>query len=183
MAEKPLDKSGEVRSRQILFPVELDNYLAEQKELTGVPVVEQVRRAVLREANRLPVLGRIPCGEPREVFEDMVEERVVVGDSLRTLPGDFLLRAYGDSMVGDGIESGDLVLIRPQQTCNPNEIAAVMVNSPMGWQSTLKRVQFELGSNMVTLCPMNPRYEPIIIEATEDTLRICGVYRGLIRRY
>ena len=55
--------------------------------------------------------------------------------------GDFLLRVRGDSMIGDGIHDGDLVLLRPEVEVQPGEVAAVHTGD--SYESTLKHVYFE----------------------------------------
>jgi repressor LexA len=66
-------------------------------------------------------------------------EAVSVGRQPR--PGDFLLRITGDSMCGDGILEGDLVLLRPNVEVQQGEIAAVLWSESGGeCEATLKRV-------------------------------------------
>ena len=68
-----------------------------------------------------PVSGDIACGSPIYVEEQY--------DDSFPIPTDFIgkgeyfwLRAKGDSMTNAGIDSGDLVLIRKQNTANDNEL-------------------------------------------------------------
>lgn len=170
------------KRKEVAFPETMLTALENIAIREDSDVNKIVRRACEHEVSRLPVLGDIPCGSPADVLDQWTEEYINVGDTLRTRVGDFLLRCYGDSMIGDGIEEGDLVQIRPQQTCDNNEIAAVMVNTPFGWQSTLKRVRFEVGSTVVKLQPMNPAHSAIEIDTKNEELRVCGVYKGLLRR-
>lgn len=145
-------------------------------------VAKIIDRACEKEVNRLPVLGNIPCGPLAEVQEEEIEGYANAGDLLKVREGDFFLRAFGDSMTGDGIETGDLVLIRPQPTCDNDEVAAVMVETPLGWQTTLKRVLFEDGSFVVTLKPMNPKHKPIKVDVSKEELKVIGIFKGLVRQ-
>lgn len=84
------------------------------------------------EVQRVPLLGRIACGEPilaDESFECYVE----VGTRIRC---DFCLKAHGDSMVNARIHDGDIVFIRQQDAVENGEIAAVLIDD----EATLKRV-------------------------------------------
>ncbi|MEQ1861710.1 MAG: S24 family peptidase [Chthoniobacteraceae bacterium] len=126
-------------------------------------------------AGGLPVLGTIPAGPLAEAFsraEDIVEP----GGLLKTRAGDFLLRVRGESMIGDGIHDGDLVLLRPDIGLQAGEIAAVHAGE--SYESTLKHVHFEQGQ--VRLRASNPDFEDIIVRAS-DWRGIAGVYRGLVR--
>jgi len=124
---------------------------------------------------RLPVLGVIAAGSPQEAIQqaDTWVERL---DELLSIhPGDFLLTVHGESMIGDGIFPGDLVLIRPQETAERGEIAAVMVGKE---EATLKRFYPEPPSH-VRLVPSNPTMQEMVFPAEE--VRVIGRYRGLIR--
>ena len=103
----------------------------------------------------VPVLGRIPAGVPLMAVEDIEGyEPVTVSDPKNC----FYLRVEGDSMIGAGIQSGDLVLIRMQSSAENGQIVACQVN---GDEATLKRFHQQI--NTVLLMPENPKYEPIIV--------------------
>src|SRR4029077_294538 len=90
--------------------------------------------------------------------------------------GDFLLRVRGESMIGDGILDGDLVLLRPNVDVQPGEIAAVHTGD--SYESTLKHVHFE--KEGVRLRASNPAYPDLLIPKPEWR-GVAGVYRGLVR--
>jgi repressor LexA len=124
----------------------------------------------------LPVLGEIPAGPLAEALAQpisIVEE----DDLLSWRPGDFLLQVKGNSMIGDGILPGDLVLLRPDAEILQGEIAAVHARDE--YEGTLKHVFVE--PNQVRLRASNPTCEDILVSA-QDWRGVAGVYRGLIRR-
>lgn len=123
----------------------------------------------------LPVLGSIPAGPLTEAISQ-AEEVVETGSLLRHRAGDFLLRVRGESMIGDGIHDGDLVLLRPEVNVEPGEIAAVHAGDH--YESTLKHVHFEPGQ--VRLRASNPAFADIVVPASEWR-GVAGVYRGLVR--
>lgn len=123
----------------------------------------------------VPILGSIPAGPLKEAIAQ-TEEIVEWNDVLKSRPGDFLLRAAGDSMIGDGILNSDLVLLRPQVELIPGEIAAVHAGD--NYESTLKRVFFE--KEQVRLRAGNPAYKDILIPLSEWR-GVAGVFRGLVR--
>ena len=84
----------------------------------------------------VPLVGRIACGEPI-LAEENIEDYV---DRPRHIRADFALECKGDSMVGAGIRSGDVVYIRAQPEVENGQIAAVMVD---GDEATLKRFYFD----------------------------------------
>lgn len=107
----------------------------------------------------VPVLGRIAAGVPISAVEEVEGyEPVTVSDPENC----YYLRVDGDSMIGAGIQSGDLVLIRQQPTADPGQIVACKVN---GDEATLKR--FRKQGETVLLMPENPNYEPIVVPAKD----------------
>jgi repressor LexA len=182
--KKTPQRSREIKGKryQMSFTPSLWESLENLADSEPTDVAKIIDRACEKEVSRLPVLGNIPCGPLAEVQEQEIQEYANVGDLLKIRKGDFLLRAYGDSMTGDGIENGDLVLIRPQESCDNGQIAAVMVETPFGWQSTLKHVMFGTNSKKITLKPMNPAHEPIVIDVSKEELKVLGVFKGLVRQ-
>lgn len=137
-----------------------------------VALTSRARRAL--GGGGLPVLGAIPAGPLAEAVREADDVREP-GDLLPWRDGDFLLRVKGDSMTGDGILDRDLVLIRPDVALHSGEIAAVLVGEEH--ETTLKRV-FARGAE-VTLRASNPLYADRTLPA--ETVKIAGVFRGLIR--
>lgn len=125
-------------------------------------------------AGGLPLLGSIPAGPLAEAIAT-ADEVVEPNDLLPWREGDFLLRVRGDSMTGDGIFDRDLVLIRPNIELRQGEIAAVLLGD--AHETTLKHV-FSKGDKVI-LHASNPEYSDLTVPA--ETVKIAGVYRGLVR--
>ena len=123
----------------------------------------------------LPLLGNIPAGPLAEALAQPADF-IDPGSLLPHRTGDFLLRVRGDSMIGDGIHHGDLVLLRPDVEVQPGEIAAVHTGE--SYESTLKHVHFE--KEGVRLRASNPAYPDLFIPEG-DWRGVAGVYRGLVR--
>lgn len=121
----------------------------------------------LQPMARVPLMGRIACGEPI-LAEENIEEYV---DQPRHIQADFALECKGDSMVGAGIRSGDVVYIRSQPEVENGQIAAVLVD---GDEATLKRFYFD--GQVVQLVAENPQYAPMVFvgEDISKRLRVIG---------
>lgn len=116
---------------------------------------------------KIPVLGKIACGDPILVEENYGEYRY---ESPDRLPSGRLvyLEAKGDSMAPT-IPDGSLVLIREQGNVENGEIAAVLLNG--NTEATLKRVKKQ--GKAIILMPDNPKHNPIIVNA-ENPAKIIG---------
>ena len=101
---------------------------------------------------RLPILGRISCGVPL-LAEENLEGYVDLPENLFGSGQFFFLRAKGDSMIDAGIQNGDLVLIRQQETAELGEIVVALVNDME--DATLKRFYPEPEQQRIRLHPEN----------------------------
>ena len=122
----------------------------------------------------LPLLGVIPAGPLSEAVAQ-TGEIVETGDILPHRPGDFLLRVRGDSMTGDGILDGDLVLLRPGVEVPHRAIAAVCVGDER--EGTLKRVLYE--GERVRLKASNPAFKDFTVSAAR--VHFAGLLKGVVR--
>lgn len=104
----------------------------------------------LPEMQKVPIVGHIACGEPI-LAEQNIEGYV---DAPIDVHVDFALICKGDSMIDAGIQNGDAVFIRIQETVENGEIAAVRIDD----EATLKRVYWD-GDTLV-LMPANNAYAP-----------------------
>lgn len=116
---------------------------------------------------KLPLLGRIACGEP--IYAEEMHESYVSASG--RLDADFCLLASGDSMIGARIYDGDLVFIRSQDSVDNGDIAAVIIND----EATLKRVYYYPEEGKLILSPENTRYAPLVYMKGElDSIKILG---------
>ena len=129
----------------------------------------------------LPLLGSIAAGFPIEVYPDTQLKAVPL--NLFSRPDApvhsselFMLSVRGDSMMGDGIHSGDWVILKRSQDARSGETVAALLNG----EATLKRLIRKRGQ--IELHPANPEY-PVITVTGSDRFEIQGILIGLIRRY
>lgn len=111
---------------------------------------------------RIPLVGQIACGMPI-LAEQNVEDYVDLPGHIRA---DFALTCKGESMIGAGIRTGDIVYIRKQEEVENGQIAAVMVGND---EATLKRVYAKEG--VVQLVAENPSIAPAVFIG-EETAQI-----------
>ncbi len=121
----------------------------------------------------LPLLGEVPAG-PLRLASPEIEEWVPVpagwGREQR-----FILRVRGDSMVGDHIRDGDLVVVDPRLEGGEGEIVVALV----GDEATVKRLHRE--GRRAELRSSNPAYPPIPLEEGGEEVRVLGRVVSLLR--
>ena len=135
--------------------------------------LEVMPRDAARPPVHVPLLGRVAAGNPLEPVE--VPESVALPEEMLGRGETFALRVQGDSMVGDGILDGDVVVVESR---NAVENGATVVALVRG-EATLKRFFRERGR--VRLMPANERLAPIVAPAEDVEVR--GEVVALLRRY
>jgi repressor LexA len=152
------------------------------REVLGAGKVIPISRAAGRgppsRVVEVPIVGRVAAGQPilaEERIEDTVQvDGFLLGNAGRKVYG---LRVQGDSMIGDGIYSGDYIFVRKQLTANDGEIVVALI----GDEATVKRIYFE--GDRVRFQPSNPRMAPIYVRRDDfKSTMILGVVVGLYRR-
>jgi len=120
----------------------------------------------------LPVLGFIACGEPLEPYTD--PNATIALNSNLVKPGDksFVLQAKGDSMIDDGILSGDYVVVKEQRNAYNGDIVVAVLKNGF---ATLKRFYKE--ANRIRLQPANSTMSPIYVRDVEIRGKVVAVIR------
>jgi repressor LexA len=94
----------------------------------------------------------------------------------------FALRVRGESMIQAHICDGDLVLVRRQDSAQPNDIVVAMVESDSGEaEATVKR--FQRDGERVVLKPEHPTMAPIVVDPRRTPVKIIGKVVGLLRGF
>lgn len=121
----------------------------------------------LGDLDQVPVVGRIACGLPI-LAQENIEAYV---DLPRHIQADFALECKGDSMIGAGIRSGDVVYIHAQPEVENGQIAAVLIDEE---EATLKRFYFD--GRTAQLLAENTAYPPMVFVGAEigKHVRIVG---------
>jgi len=121
----------------------------------------------------VPLAGRIAAGAPIDAVQTPEYLRI---ESEYADKGCFALEVKGDSMIDDGIYSGDFVIVKPSPSPLNGEIVVALLEDG---SATLKRFFKENGG--FRLQPGNSQMEPIFVARSQD-LQIQGVVVGLFRR-
>lgn len=108
----------------------------------------------------VPLLGSIACGIPKYA-DGNIEEYIPLPVSLFGKGDFFLLHANGDSMIDAGINNGDLVLIKKQNTAEPGQVVVALMDD----EATLKRFYPEPKKKRIRLHPENKKMNDIYVES------------------
>ena len=125
------------------------------------------------EAVNAPLVGQVACGEPIEAYEN-IEGSFVLPAELYGRGELMLLKADGESMKNVGIDDGDYIVIRKQDTAEYGD----MVLAIIGTGGTVKTF-YPQEDGTIILHPENEHYKDIIVEEC----LIQGVVVGCMKRY
>ena len=128
------------------------------------------------DAMDIPMMGRIAAGVPIEAISHVSHHIAVPGSLLTGRGSHYALEVKGDSMIGAGINDGDIVVIREQQTAENGDIVVALVEDA---EATLKR--FRRRGSMIALEAANPAYETRVFP--DHMIKVQGKLVGLIRSY
>ena len=96
-------------------------------------------------------IGVIPCGEP-ETEEENIEEYVSLPVSLFGNGEFYILRATGDSMVDAGIEDGDMIVIKKQNTAAIGDIVVALDENQTNTLKVFAGTDFENKEAILAYC-------------------------------
>jgi len=167
----------EIAANTTLKRSSVHNYLVAMNETgmieyNGKDIITPNVRAMQQDARRVGVVGRVACGLPTDATEEL-EEYMNLPTSMVGNDETYILYASGESMIGAGIEDGDMVLVRRQETARDGDIVVAYVE---GEGNTLKRLRHE--GKRVLLHPENPEMDDIPAE----NLKIQGVALWIFKK-
>jgi len=123
-----------------------------------------------------PLLGKVSAGFPSEAYnylEDGIDFNKLLIKHKETT---FCLIAGGDSMKGDGIFKGDMLVI--DKLAEPYENAILVLS--IDGEFTLKRLKYGVG--YLELISSNPEQPSIFVREGEE-LRRWGVLKFVIKKF
>ncbi len=145
-----------------------------KKVLRYIPNISRgIELLNLRPAG-IPIYGSAPAGHPF-LSQENVLENFEVRNYISASNDVFGVYVKGDSMKDALLITGDLVFVDPKKSPRNGEIVVALVEG----EPTIKRYYEE--NNSVILKPENKKYNPIIVQHSDESFRVLGVVMGVIR--
>jgi repressor LexA len=121
----------------------------------------------------VPIVGEVACGMPMLAEQNIVDSIPISSKIAKPPHKYFLLKAKGDSMNKKGINNGDLVLVKLQQTAKNGDLIVALIND----EATIK--EFKVLDSAIALVPhsTNPKHKPIVLQ---DDFMIQGVVQKVL---
>ncbi|MCR4442934.1 MAG: XRE family transcriptional regulator [Peptococcaceae bacterium] len=143
-------------------------YLIWKNETTLKKKAAQQELPMVKETiyEYLPLIGRAAAGKPI-LIDEMVQGYIPVEAKNHQYTNCYLIEAVGDSMIGEGIEDGDLVIVRPQPAVDNGDVTLVRIDD----EATIK--YFHKENDVIFLKSANPKYDPMKF-SIHDNIAIIG---------
>ena len=149
--------------------VSVGRYESGMRRISGAV---EVAVSQLSSSIQIPMAGIVAAGLPIEPVAQ--SEWVQVPPSMVRYGETFALRVKGDSMIDNGILSGDLVVVRKQPSAQNGQTVVALVNREATIKTYFKR------SRHIELHPANAAMKPFVVTPA-DEFTIEGVLVGVIR--
>lgn len=120
----------------------------------------------------IPVVGEIACGTP-VLAEENITDYIQVSSELLGKGDFFILKAKGNSMINAGIDNGDYVVVRQQNTAEEGEIVVALIDN----DATLKRFFIDRINEKIILHPENDTMSDMIF----DKVEIQGIVKKVLK--
>jgi repressor LexA len=120
----------------------------------------------------ISLLGWTSAGEPIQMNIDY--DTVCVPQTM-VKKETFALKVKGNSMIEEGIEDGDIVIIERRKSAENGESVVVKINNE---EVTMKKLYIE--KNGVRLQPANAEMKPIFLQNAD--IEILGIVTGILRQ-
>ena len=105
-------------------------------------------------------MGKVAAGNPILAQENISEYIPVSSSLFGAKKADFALKVKGDSMTGDHILDGDIIIARSQNTADNGDIVVAII----GDEAVVKKIY--RSKDKIELRSSNPAYLPIEITAS-----------------
>ena len=133
-------------------------------------------RATVNSRLRIPFFASVVRAGFPSPAENYVERVCDLNDlCISNAEATYFVRVTGDSMTGDRIEEGDVLIVDCSREATEGKICVVWFNG----EHTVKRVHY--ADPLVVLLASNPAYPPIYVQLDDD-FRIFGVVTFVIQK-
>ena len=149
-----------------------------RKECNKFRTIELLVENEFQEKNedivKVPLLGKVACGNPIEAIERPNEFFDIPATLIPPKETIFTLECSGDSMINVGIYDGDYVIVQKQKVARNGDIVVALTDEN---EVTLKTFYKE--SDHIRLQPENDTMSPILLNDCTILGKAIGLYRKI----
>jgi repressor LexA len=148
--------------------------MQKKRVLKYVPNISRGIELLQEKLVGIPIYGSAPAGHPFMSQENVVDT-FQIRNYITASEDVFGIYVRGDSMKGAQLTNGDLLFVDPKREPRNGDIVVAAIKG----EPTIKRFYKE--DDTIKLQPENRRYQPIVVERSDENFKIYGVVVGMIR--
>jgi repressor LexA len=141
-----------------------------------VSSVDEIDRTEPRRAIAVPLYGPICCGDGGFVDDNIMEYISLPESWLSPSKEYFAQVARGDSMIGDGINVGDILIFEKTSTPKQGKVGCFCIDD----NDAMCKKYRVAGDGRIYLMPANPNYDPIPVDPEMEHFRCLGLLAFVI---
>lgn len=168
---------GSVKTLSEVFNVDINSLMEIDMQINNIKDAN-----IYNDANisfiKVPLYGDISCGKGSFVDDNIIDYIAVPDNNLNPNNEYFAQYAKGDSMINTGIDDGDVIVFEKTNILDDNKIGCFCIDEGI---ATCKK--FKKGPSYIQLIPMNPKYDPKVIDLENENFRIVGKLRKVIKDF
>lgn len=163
---------------QYIKKLEDKNLIQRYSKARGIRLLTPLKNSAFI---KIPLFGMADCGAPTAIAENYIEDKINISRKFITGNKDdyFFIKAQGDSMNKEGINSNDLILIRKTPYIKDKDVVLAIING----LATIKKYMVDK-DGVITLMPnsTNKTHQPIFLHP-DDNINICGKVVKIFKNY
>lgn len=134
--------------------------------------IEEVNSPIIANSIIIPLYNDISCGTGLFV-DDNVDEFISLPESLLSPSKEYFCQyASGDSMIGENINQGDLIVFEKNSQIQNGDIGCFSLDDNI---ATCKKFYRDNKNQCIILQPANPDYAPIVVnQENQVNFRVIG---------
>ena len=131
----------------------------------------------------IPLLGRVAAGAPIErTLEN--ESLEVPPDLMKDPEQSYALQVEGNSMIEEGIHSGDWIVVHKKEAAKNGDLIVAVVDSDSGQEATVKRIYYHPKNSSEKKVELRPSNSELTSQwYSEPKVQIRGHVTGLLRKF
>ena len=125
--------------------------------------------------NEIPLYSSICCGEGLFVDEQIEDYISIPNKFIKKGREYFANTAHGDSMIGKGIQEGDVLVFEKTNIIENGKIGSFCIGDEY-----VCKIFRKLNNGAIILESANDKYDPIMVDVTDECFRIVGRLVGIM---
>lgn len=171
-------KSSRIKALAKILQVKPGILINDQVDIEDIQNVDNDYNALLNAVS-IPLFDSISCGPGLFIDEKPTDYIAIPKSYCNPHKSYFANIAEGDSMEGKGIQDGDVLIFEQTSQVQNGQIGSFCLD----WETNVCKIFRILPNKMVMLESANEKYEPILVDVSQECFRCIGKLIATFKKY